>query len=66
MLVKHDDPECEFSYTKGAERSVIAEQENGGMLVSMKTIGRLYSHDPVLSGVVFLTTVNILNLVQPL
>jgi hypothetical protein len=36
MLVVHDDAEREFAYTKAAERSVLAAQEKGWTLVSMK------------------------------
>ncbi len=36
LLVKHDDPEREFAYTKGAEESVAKAAELGWTVVSMK------------------------------
>jgi phosphoserine phosphatase len=36
LLVKHDDAEREFAYTKGAEESLTAAAEHGWTVVSMK------------------------------
>ena len=36
LLVDHDDEEREFSYTKGAEKSLAKARELGWTVVSMK------------------------------
>jgi hypothetical protein len=39
MLINHDDADREYSYTRGAENSLVKAEKLGWTIVSMKTIG---------------------------